>query len=115
MLASAFRHGKKVVFSSTSEIYGRNTAVPFANKDAVQLKAVQDFLKDGQVTIDVFGLVGGGEDPPVTARARIVERRIMIVTLSLGPRPGGPARWAEREFPRVIRWTVDRCRRFPFA
>jgi UDP-glucose 4-epimerase len=29
VLAAAFRFGKKVVFSSTSEIYGRNTAVPF--------------------------------------------------------------------------------------
>ncbi|MBM4435542.1 MAG: NAD-dependent epimerase/dehydratase family protein, partial [Chloroflexi bacterium] len=29
VLAAAFRHGKKVVFSSTSEIYGRNTSVPF--------------------------------------------------------------------------------------
>ncbi len=29
VLASAFRHQKKVVFSSTSEVYGRNTAVPF--------------------------------------------------------------------------------------
>jgi UDP-glucose 4-epimerase len=29
VLAAAFRYGKKVVFSSTSEIYGRNTAVPF--------------------------------------------------------------------------------------
>ena len=39
-----------------------NTAVPFANKDDVQLKAVQDFLKDGQVTMDVFGLVRASED-----------------------------------------------------
>ena len=29
VLASAFRHGRKVVFSSSSEIYGRNTRVPF--------------------------------------------------------------------------------------
>jgi UDP-glucose 4-epimerase len=29
VLAAAFRHGRKVVFSSTSEVYGRNTAVPF--------------------------------------------------------------------------------------
>ena len=29
VLTAAFRHGKKVVFSSTSEVYGRNTAVPF--------------------------------------------------------------------------------------
>lgn len=29
VLTAAFRHQKKVVFSSTSEVYGRNTAVPF--------------------------------------------------------------------------------------
>ena len=39
-----------------------NTAVPFVNKDDVQLKAVQDFLKDGQVSIDVFGLVRAPAD-----------------------------------------------------
>jgi UDP-glucose 4-epimerase len=30
VLASAFRHGRRVVFSSTSEVYGRNPVVPFA-------------------------------------------------------------------------------------
>jgi len=34
-----------------------NTALPFVNHDAVQLKAVQDFLRDGQISVDVFGLV----------------------------------------------------------
>ena len=34
-----------------------NTALPFVNGDAAQLKAVQDFLRDGQVTLDVFGVV----------------------------------------------------------
>lgn len=29
VLTVAFRHGKKVVFSSTSEVYGRSTQVPF--------------------------------------------------------------------------------------
>lgn len=29
VLAAAFRHGRKVVFSSTSEVYGRNASVPF--------------------------------------------------------------------------------------
>ncbi len=29
VLAAAFRHSRKVVFSSTSEVYGRNTQVPF--------------------------------------------------------------------------------------
>jgi Flp pilus assembly protein TadD len=34
-----------------------NTALPFVNGDAAQLKAVQDFLTDGQISVDVFGLV----------------------------------------------------------
>jgi Flp pilus assembly protein TadD len=34
-----------------------NTALPFVNGDAVQLKAVQDFLRDGQVSVDIFGIV----------------------------------------------------------
>jgi Flp pilus assembly protein TadD len=34
-----------------------NTALPFVNRDGPQLKAVQDFLRDGQISVDVFGLV----------------------------------------------------------
>ena len=34
-----------------------NTALPFVNGDAVQLKAVQDFLRDGQISVDIFGIV----------------------------------------------------------
>jgi Tfp pilus assembly protein PilF len=46
---------------------GANTALPFVNHDAAQLKAVQDFLRDGQVSIDVFGIArtpesGGAEE-----------------------------------------------------
>ena len=33
-----------------------NTALAVANDDRAQLKAVEDFLKDGQVTIDIFGI-----------------------------------------------------------
>ena len=33
-----------------------NTALPYVNKDEVQLKAVQDFLKAGQISVDVFGI-----------------------------------------------------------
>ena len=36
-----------------------NTAVPFVNGDRVQLEAVQNFLRDGQISVDVFGLVRG--------------------------------------------------------
>src|SRR5438034_6615016 len=35
---------------------GANTAVPFVNHDAEQLKATQEFLRDGQVSVDVFGI-----------------------------------------------------------
>ena len=34
-----------------------NTAVPYVNGDKVQLQAVQTFLQDGQISVDVFGLV----------------------------------------------------------
>ena len=44
-----------------------NTALPFVNKDAAQLKAVQDFLRDGQVSIDIFGIVRA--DPPAGQQA----------------------------------------------
>jgi len=33
-----------------------NTAVPVANEDAVQLKATEDFLKNGVMSIDIFAL-----------------------------------------------------------
>src|SRR5262249_44104701 len=36
-----------------------NTALPFVNHDAAQLKVVQDFLRDGQISVDVFGIVEG--------------------------------------------------------
>ncbi|MCA1559836.1 MAG: tetratricopeptide repeat protein [Acidobacteria bacterium] len=41
-----------------------NTALPFVNKDSVQLKAVQDFLRDGQISVDIFGLVRTQESTP---------------------------------------------------
>jgi tetratricopeptide (TPR) repeat protein len=40
-----------------------NTALPYVNQDAEQLKTVQEFLKAGQVSVDVFGLVRGGVVP----------------------------------------------------
>jgi len=41
-----------------------NTAVPYVNGDAEQLRVVQDFLRDGQVSVDVFGLVRAPEREP---------------------------------------------------
>jgi Tfp pilus assembly protein PilF len=54
-----------------------NTALPFVNKDPEQLKAVQDFLKDGQISVDIFGIVRS--DPPPsqpTATGKQTEPRI---------------------------------------
>ena len=54
-----------------------NTALPYVNKDPVQLKAVQDFLQDKQVTIDVFGLIRSPEAPRGTvARDATAEPRL---------------------------------------
>ena len=43
---------------------GANTALPFVNGDAEQLKVVQDFLRDGQVSIDIFGVTRVAEATP---------------------------------------------------
>ena len=39
-----------------------NTALPYVNRDPVQLKVVQDFLRDGQISVDVFGIVRSGAE-----------------------------------------------------
>ena len=41
-----------------------NTALPFVNGDRAQLEAVQTFLRDGQITVDVFGIVRGDTPAP---------------------------------------------------
>jgi tetratricopeptide (TPR) repeat protein len=43
---------------------GANTALPFVNHDRKQLETVQAFLRDGQISVDIFGLVRG--DAPAT-------------------------------------------------
>jgi hypothetical protein len=40
-----------------------NTALPFVNHDQVQLKTVQDFMRDGQISVDVFGISRTAETP----------------------------------------------------
>src|SRR2546430_2320535 len=50
-----------------------NTALPFVNGDKAQLEAVQNFLRDGQVSVDVFGLVRAPE-PSGSAKATQVAK-----------------------------------------
>jgi tetratricopeptide (TPR) repeat protein len=37
-----------------------NTALPYVNGDAEQLRVTQKFLQDGQITVDIFGIARGG-------------------------------------------------------
>ena len=62
---------------------GANTALPFVNHDAAQLKVVQDFLQDGQISVDVFGISRTAERPGAetgadvsTQAARATEPRL---------------------------------------
>ncbi len=77
---------------------GANTALPTANRDDVQLQTVIDFLKAGQVTVDLFALVRGGELPEGVEVPAAGERRIASTfavgeesELSVPPRMGVPA------------------------
>jgi tetratricopeptide (TPR) repeat protein len=45
---------------------GANTALPFVNQDHEQLRITQEFLRDGQISVDIFGLVRG-EGPALSA------------------------------------------------
>jgi Flp pilus assembly protein TadD len=45
-----------------------NTALPFVNKDDEQLQLTQNFLRDGAVSVDVFGLVRGAEARDLASR-----------------------------------------------
>ena len=67
-----------------------NTAVPFVNRDATQLKAVHDFLQDGQVTIDVFGIArtGAPVEPGVSGGAGDLQQ---ATTFAVGEESLGPA------------------------
>ncbi|MDO8679305.1 MAG: tetratricopeptide repeat protein [Acidobacteriota bacterium] len=56
---------------------GANTALPFVNRDPVQLKTVQDFLRDGQISVDVFGIARGAAPEAIEVRgARAAEPQI---------------------------------------
>jgi tetratricopeptide (TPR) repeat protein len=55
-----------------------NTAVPFVNNDHAQLKAAQDFLKDGQISVDLFGIArtAAPASPPSMERRDVGEPRL---------------------------------------
>ena len=64
---------------------GANTALPFVNGDAEQLRVVQDFLRDGQVSVDVFGITRVAEaPPPELAEARGTAEPRLSSTFAVG-------------------------------
>jgi tetratricopeptide (TPR) repeat protein len=63
---------------------GANTALPFVNHDSVQLKTVQDFLRDGQISVDVFGIVRGDELPVPAAAGKPGPEPRLASTFAIG-------------------------------
>ena len=61
-------------FVKSHRFAAANTALPFVNGDKVQLEAVQNFLRDGQISVDVFGLVRAAAPATATAGAPPVRR-----------------------------------------
>lgn len=63
---------------------GANTALPHVNGDEEQMKVVQDFLRDGQVSIDIFGMVRG--EPPQKIEKQIAgsEDQQLASTFAVG-------------------------------
>jgi Flp pilus assembly protein TadD len=59
---------------------GANTAVPTANEDAAQLKLEEDFLKNGQLTVDVFA-VSPAQAP---LKAGVVSQSDLSTTFAVG-------------------------------
>ena len=56
---------------------GANTALPYVNGDAEQLRVVQDFLRAGQISVDVFGITRADETaPPRAPDDRTAEPRL---------------------------------------
>ncbi|MBI2219918.1 MAG: tetratricopeptide repeat protein [Acidobacteria bacterium] len=61
-----------------------NTAVPYVNGDTEQLRAVQQFLQDGQVSVDIFGIVRGEEGAPAARRRVAAAEPAIASTFAVG-------------------------------
>ena len=62
---------------------GANTALPTANEDAAQLKATEDFLTNGAVTVDIFALSQAGA-PVKAAPSKAVGSDEIATTFAVG-------------------------------
>jgi Tfp pilus assembly protein PilF len=85
-----------------------NTAVPFVNHDSVQLKVVQDFLRDGQISVDLFGITRAAVSAPEVARTASGPR--IASTFAIGEESGafGAARVASTVPPAPVLAPLDK-------
>jgi len=83
---------------------GANTALPFVNHDRAQLDAVQAFLRDGQISVDVFGIVRGGAPAGGDSRRERPAESVLSSTFAVGEESinFGPAETSLRAADEVI-------------
>jgi tetratricopeptide (TPR) repeat protein len=67
---------------------GANTALPHVNNDPVQLAAVQNFLRAGQVSVDVFGVARVDERPAAANRGARAAAPQLSSTFAVGEESG---------------------------
>ena len=63
---------------------GANTALPFVNGHDEQLRVVQEFLRDGQVSVDIFGIARVDEPAAPPDRARRAAEPALSSTFAVG-------------------------------
>src|SRR6266446_1717299 len=64
---------------------GANTALPYVNHDDEQLKTTQDFLQDGQVSIDIFGMARTAAPAPQTEKKKTAQEEPQLAsTFAIG-------------------------------
>src|SRR5712692_4853139 len=63
---------------------GANTALPFVNHDAQQLRTVETFLRDGQISVDLFGLARGAAPARAPARGAGTSEPRLSSTFAVG-------------------------------
>lgn len=61
-----------------------NTAVPTANQDAGQLKATEEFLKSGFISVDIFAASPAEEAPGIQMLRRASENQTLSSTMAVG-------------------------------
>ena len=68
---------------------GANTALPFVNGNDEQLRTVQEFLRAGQVTVDIFGIARVDEPAAPPARPARAAEPTLASTFAVGEESAG--------------------------